>query len=53
MSTAKNSDDFGTLHDYATGDYIREATRGEQRESVAAGDEGVIMVGGVRCYVVD
>ena len=42
---------YGDLHHYATGEYIRAATADEYAESRAAGFEGVIMVGGIACYV--
>lgn len=40
-----------TLHDYRTGDAIRQATDDEAGESINAGDEGVISVAGQSCYV--
>ena len=44
-----------TLHDYATGEFIREATPNELRESREAanhdGGAGVIRVDGKSCYV--
>jgi hypothetical protein len=43
--------EFGDLHDYATGEYLRPATLPERDESRAAGPEGVILVRGRRCYV--
>lgn len=46
-----------SLHDYATGDYIREATAAELDESLEAasydGGAGVIEVDGRACYVED
>ena len=48
---------MATLHDYQTGEYLREATREEHIESVQAanrdGGRGVITVDGRDCYVVD
>jgi hypothetical protein len=45
----------GTLHDYGTGDAIREATDRETNESLAQaeidGGAGVIVVDGRNCYV--
>jgi hypothetical protein len=45
------------LRDYRTGEYIREATDNEARESWAAsqrdGGAGVIKVGERSCYVVE
>ena len=43
----------GTLHDYRTGEEIRPATVAETVESRDAVYEGVILVDGVACYVVD
>lgn len=46
-----------SLHDYATGDYIREATAAELDESLEAashdGGAGVIEIDGRPCYVED
>lgn len=46
---------YGSLHDYTTGEYIRAATQAERQESdaeVEAGHyEGVIVVDGRSCYV--
>ena len=42
---------YGTLHDYATGAYIRLATFAEAQASANAGPEGVIVVSGRSCYV--
>lgn len=45
----------GALHDYRTGDYLREATQAETDESIAQAEDdggaGVIEVDGRRCYV--
>lgn len=45
----------GTLHDYSTGEYLRDATQEETDESIAAartdGGAGVILVDGRSCYV--
>ena len=43
--------EYGDLHDYATGEYLRPATLAERDESRASGPEGVILVRGRRCYV--
>ena len=43
--------EYGDLHDYATGEYLRPATLPERDESRASGPEGVILVRGRRCYV--
>lgn len=40
-----------TLNNYKTGEAIREATIEEAIRSMTAGDEGVIEVDGVSCYV--
>lgn len=53
MSTTQPVTDPPALHDYATGDYIRTATSAERDESYASGHEGVIVVDGRNCYVVD
>lgn len=49
--------EYGDLHDYTTGRYIRPATAQEQRASRAEVEcghaEGVIRVDGVDCYVED
>lgn len=51
-ATAKKAKvSYGDLHRYADGEYLRAATADEYAESRAAGFEGVIMVGGVACYV--
>jgi hypothetical protein len=42
-----------SLHNYATGEFIRAATEAELNASIAAGSEGVINVDGVSCYVVE
>lgn len=39
------------VYDYQTTDQIRRATDDEAAESIAAGEEGVIMVEGGKCYV--
>jgi hypothetical protein len=39
------------LCDSETGEAIRPATDDEAAESIAAGDEGHILVGGRKCYV--
>lgn len=48
---------MATLHNYDTGEAIREATTEELAESIEAaehdGGAGVIEVDGVRCYVVE
>lgn len=45
------------LHDYKTGEYIREATDAELQSSIEAakhdGGAGVIVVDGRSCYVVE
>ena len=45
-----------TLHDYQTGEYIRQATPEEVSASVEAarrdGGRGVIVVDGQSCYVI-
>ena len=43
--------EYGDLHDYHSGAYIRPATLAERDESRASGPEGVILVRGRRCYV--
>lgn len=43
---------FGYLHDYSTGESLRPASAYELAESLNAGPEGVIQVGGRACYVV-
>jgi hypothetical protein len=52
-----DDDAGGDLHNYATGAYLRPATVAERDASAAAaevdGGAGVILVGGVSCYVVD
>jgi hypothetical protein len=52
MASAKN----GYLTNYKTGDVIRPATREERRLSKSAakrdGGAGVIVVGGVHCFVI-
>ena len=54
MSNNDNAE-TGTLHDYETAEYLRDATQEETDESIAAartdGGAGVILVGGRRCYV--
>lgn len=47
----ENRRKYGDLHRYADGEYLRAATADEYAESRATGFEGVIMVGGVACYV--
>jgi hypothetical protein len=46
-----------TLHDYATGEFLRDATVEEQAASIRAaesdGGAGVIVVNGRSCYVED
>jgi hypothetical protein len=44
-------DDFGSLHNLATGEFIRRATEAEADASGAAGDTGAILVNGLICYV--
>jgi hypothetical protein len=55
--SAAEDDYFGSLRDYKTGDYIRDATRLEQSASVAAaerdGGRGAFTVDGRVCYVED
>ena len=52
---AAEAADFGTLHDYATGEELRPATSDERKRSddeIEAGHpEGVILVDGRSCYV--
>jgi len=52
-----NEANYGDLHDYQTGAYIRPATEAEQTESVEAaehdGGAGAIDVDGRSCYVQD
>jgi hypothetical protein len=49
--------DFGDLHNYLNGEYIRPATQEEQQESREAakhdGGVGVIMVDNRPCYITD
>ena len=49
--------DNGTLHDYRTGELLREATAEEARDSMLSamkdGGAGVIVVDGRKCYVQD
>jgi hypothetical protein len=47
----KTATNYGDLHDYTTGEYIRPATAAERKASDEAGDEGVIRVDGRSCYV--
>jgi hypothetical protein len=44
-------DDFGSLHNLATGEFIRRATEAEADASEAVGDTGAILVDGISCYV--
>jgi len=44
-------DDFGSLHNLATSEFIRRATEAEADASEAAGDTGAILVNGLICYV--
>ena len=44
-------DDCGSLHDLATGEFIRRATEAEAEASESAGDTGAILVNGMICYV--
>ena len=57
MTKAKPQEDYGDLHDYHTGEYIRPATRDERDASYAAakrdGGAGVISLQGRRVYVQD
>ncbi len=50
-SSPEKSSHFGDLHRYSDAAYLRPATADEYAESRAAGFEGVILVGGVSCYV--
>jgi hypothetical protein len=43
--------DCGSLHNLATGEFIRPATEAEAKASEAAGIDGAILVNGVPCYV--
>lgn len=47
----ESREEYGDLHDYHSGEYLRPATLPERDESRAAGPEGVILVRGRRCYV--
>lgn len=47
----ESREEYGDLHDYHTGEYLRPATQAERDESRASGPEGVILVSGRRCYV--
>jgi len=48
---------FAQLRIYGTGRYIREATEKERVASIEAaradGGAGVILVDGIKCYVID
>lgn len=48
-------DDHGSIHDLATGEFIRRATEAEAEASEAAalidGGHGIIQVDGVSCFV--
>lgn len=43
-AAADDAEDYGYLHNYVTGEYLRPATYFEHRASLAAGPEGVIEV---------
>ena len=47
----ESREEYGDLHDYHSGEYLRPATLPERDESRASGPEGVILVRGRRCYV--
>ena len=44
-------DEYGSLHNLATGEFIRRATESEAELSKVAGDAGAILVDGIICYV--
>jgi hypothetical protein len=44
-------DDCGSLHNLATGEFVRRATEAEAAASEAAGIDGAILVDGAHCYV--
>lgn len=48
-----NTPNYGDLHDYVTGEYMRPATKDEQARSRDAGPEGIIVVDGKSVYVED
>lgn len=41
----EDRDEYGDLHDYHSGEYLRPATEAERDASRAAGPEGVILIG--------
>ena len=52
-----NTTSTASLHDYRTGEYLRDATQAELEASIEAADmdggAGVIDVGGRPCYAIE